>query len=75
MFDPSLVGPRIAEARRERNLTQPELADLLNLSLRSLQGYEAGAIIPFKHLPRIAAVLGKPQEWFVLSSNGNGAGP
>lgn len=60
-----LVGRRIAQARREAGLTQHQLADALGVSRRSVQGYESGAVAPYRHLRRLAEVLGRPSEWFV----------
>jgi len=69
------IGRQIAAARQQRGLTQRELARLLALSERSVQGYEAGAVVPYKHLPELGRVLGRPPEWFLLPSNGNGSHP
>lgn len=59
------IGLRIALARRERGLTQEQLSDLANISERSLQDYEAGVTVPYKHMPVVARLLGRPVEWFL----------
>lgn len=67
------IGARIAQARRERGLTQEELSDLASISARSLQDYEGGVTIPYKHLPTFARILRRPVEWF-LHGDGEEAG-
>jgi len=59
------VGRRIARARKEAGLTQQELADRVGVTRRSIQGYEAGAIAPYRHLDRLAEALGRSREWLV----------
>jgi transcriptional regulator with XRE-family HTH domain len=49
------IGTRIANARRQAGLTQRELAARLGVTPRSIQNYEAGIAIPYKHLRRIEA--------------------
>lgn len=46
-------------------MTQPELAELLNVSHRSLQDYEAGGRIPWKHFARLEQIFQKDLEWFL----------
>lgn len=59
------IGGRIAQARRERGLTQEQLAGMCSFSERSLQDYEAGTTIPYKHLTELGAILGRKTEWFL----------
>lgn len=60
------IGDRIAKARREAGgMTQEQLADLVDVSERSIQNYEAGVSIPYKHLHRIAEVLNRSVGWFL----------
>lgn len=60
------IGARIALARNEAGLTQDELSDLAQgFKRRSLQDYETGVTIPFKHLREISALLDRPVEWFL----------
>ena len=63
------LGGRIASARIEAGLTQQELADRIGVTRRSLQGYEAGRVAPYRHLERLAEVLERPRAWF-LPDNG-----
>ncbi len=59
------IGARISQARNERGLTQEQLAEIAPFSKRSLQDYEAGVTIPYKHLRDLARLLNRPEEWFL----------
>lgn len=60
------IGARIAQARREADgMTQEELADALNVSKRSVQEYEAGNTIPWKHFSRLEEIFERPLSWFL----------
>ena len=63
------VGRRIALARREAGLTQQELADALGVTRRSLQGYEAGTVVPYKHLGTLGRILDRPPQWFLADDD------
>src|SRR4051812_3110916 len=64
------IGARIEQARKERGLTQEQLADLVTgFSKRSLQDYEAGKTIPYKHLAELSRLLNRPQEWFLYGDD------
>jgi transcriptional regulator with XRE-family HTH domain len=64
------IGARIALARKERGLSQEELADMVaGFSKRSLQDYEAGVTIPYKHLNELGRLLKKPEEWFLYGDD------
>jgi transcriptional regulator with XRE-family HTH domain len=64
--DAAAVGRRIVQARRESGgMTQETLAELLCVCKRSVQAYEAGQRIPYRHLPRLAAVFDRPAGWFL----------
>jgi transcriptional regulator with XRE-family HTH domain len=67
------IGARIATARRQAGLTQRELAARLGVTPRSIQNYEAGAVIPYKHLRRIEALARKRSGW-LLSGDGGDTG-
>jgi transcriptional regulator with XRE-family HTH domain len=60
------VGRRIAAARNAAGLTQEELASRLGVTRRSVQGYEAGTVAPFRHLDRLSQALDRPSGWFLL---------
>jgi len=59
------IGARLAQARNEAGLTQEQVADLATFSKRSLQDYEYGVTIPYRHMREIAGILGRPVEWFL----------
>jgi transcriptional regulator with XRE-family HTH domain len=60
------VGRRIARARYEAGwMTQKTLAELLCVCKRSVQSYEAGATIPYRHLHRLADIFERPATWFL----------
>lgn len=65
VFEPQDIGARIATARKEAGLTQEELADLVGVSTRSLQGYEAGEVLPYRHLSKFADVLQRTVPWLL----------
>jgi len=59
------TSSRIREGRKAAGLTQKELAAALRLSVRSVQNYESGAIVPYRHLRAIESILGKPHGWLL----------
>lgn len=64
--NPRAVGRRIARARRDAGgMTQRELANLLQVSERSVAAYEAGTVLPFKYLGKIEAAVDKPRAWLL----------
>jgi PAS domain S-box-containing protein len=63
----ALVGRRIAQARKEAGLTQQELAEQVGVTRRSVQGYESGAVLPYRHLDRLAEVLDRSPEWLLAT--------
>ena len=65
VFDAEAIGDRIRQARKETGATIEDFAALINVSTRSLSGYERGEVIPYKHIKRIAAVSGKPEQWLL----------
>jgi len=59
------VGINLKKARKEAGLTQVDLANELNMSPMMISRYEVGLnSIPYKHLERIAQILGKPVTYF-----------
>jgi transcriptional regulator with XRE-family HTH domain len=65
-FDANAIGARIKHARIEAGLTQEDLADLAEgFGKRSLQAYETGGSIPFKHLREIGTLLSRETAWFL----------
>ena len=68
--DANGIGARIAQARREAGLTQDAVAAALGVTRRSIQAYEAGVIIPYKHLDALESALGCAPNW-LLGGDGN----
>jgi transcriptional regulator with XRE-family HTH domain len=71
------LGLRIAEARRNADLTQQQLADALTISQPQLASYEVGRRrVPVSMLPKLARLLGTAIEALIGDSNeGNAATP
>jgi transcriptional regulator with XRE-family HTH domain len=69
------IGLRIAAARRERGLTQAEFAKLVGVTSRSVQAYEAGKIVPWRHLDRFEEITRRPRSWFLRGSADPGPAP
>ena len=67
------IGSRIRQARKERNLTQADLADLLGITTRSVQNYESGAIVPYRHLSAIETLTRKRPGWLLRADEDAGA--
>ena len=68
-FEARAIGERIKRARNEAGLTQEEMAELAEFSKRSLQDYEAGNTIPYRHMREIGAITRKPVEWFLYGDD------
>lgn len=59
------VGRRIVQARKERGMTQVELAQKVGVSQRSAQAWENGETIPYRKMKLIARVVKKSPEWIL----------
>jgi transcriptional regulator with XRE-family HTH domain len=60
------IGRRIALARNETGgMTQVQLAELLNVSARSVQDYEHGVTVPWRYFERLEEITGRPLRWFL----------
>lgn len=60
-----ISGPKLTELRRERHLTQLELAGMMGLTegrVRQLEGDETAAVLPSK-FRKLAESLGESQDW------------
>lgn len=58
MFNMKKVGRKIALLRKEKDLTQMELADMLNISYQAVSNWERGETMPdISKLPEIALIL------------------
>lgn len=58
------VGRRIAQARKEAQMRQEDLARELGVSVRTIYAYESGETPPHRNLRQIADILGRPVDWF-----------
>ena len=67
------IGRRLAQARKEAGLTQEQLAELVGVTPRSIQGYEAGKVVPYRHLKRLEEITGKAPSWFLRNEPEAGA--
>jgi predicted transcriptional regulator len=64
--DTRAVGRRIAQARHESGrMSQQTLAELLCVCRRSVQSYEAGKRVPYRHLHRLEEIFERPPSWFL----------
>lgn len=62
------VGKRISKLRKNLNITQSDLAEILNVHIASIKKYEADKMMPKKeHLEKIASVLNVSP--YVISKN------
>ena len=60
------IGKRIAQARQEAGgMTQLELAEFLKVAPRTMQAYEQGEIVPYRHMRTLEDVLDRPVAWFL----------
>lgn len=67
------LGKRVAERRKEQDLTQAQLAELLGISQQSVASYEVGRLrIPASMLPRLAEVLAVPVDALLGLKPANG---
>lgn len=58
MFDMKKIGRKIAMIRKEKDLTQMELADMLNISFQAVSNWERGETMPdVSKLPEIAQIF------------------
>ncbi len=59
MFDTMLIGKKIAELRKRKNMTQPELADEMGVSFQAVSNWERGNSMPdISKLSELAEILG-----------------
>lgn len=67
------LGARIAQLRKEHNLTQVQLAEQLGISQQTLAHYEVGRLrVPASMLPTLAQIFGASVD--VLLGRGNKRG-
>ena len=59
MFDMESIGRKISELRKQKNMTQMELADKMNISFQAVSNWERGNSMPdISKLPELAEILG-----------------
>ncbi len=59
MFDAAEIGRRISRLRKEKDMTQPALADVMGVSFQAVSNWERGASMPdIGKLPELAQALG-----------------
>lgn len=74
-FESPEIGERIAQARRHAGLRQEDLADMIGVSTRTVQGYELGETSQYRRLKAISEVTGRPVEWFLHGDRPDEADP
>lgn len=60
-----LTGERIARARKDVSLSQRALAARLGVSVRTVQNYEAGRFVPYRHFEALSRLLGRSTGWLL----------
>ena len=58
------ISARIRQSRLEAGLTQPEMAELLDVTLRTYQNYE-GDRVPWDLMGRISDITGRSLRWLL----------
>ncbi len=59
MFDMTKIGRKISQTRKNKGLTQMELADKLGISYQAVSNWERGATMPdISKLPELAEIFG-----------------
>lgn len=68
------LGARIAQLRKEHNLTQVQLAEQLGISQQTLAHYEVGRLkVPASMLPTLAQIFGASVDVLLGAGNKRGA--
>lgn len=61
-----LVGQKIKQARQSKGMTQSDLADLLDISSKTVSAIEVGRVEPsISQMQAISAVLEEPIGYFI----------
>lgn len=74
VFEPEEIGDRIKRARERAGLRQEDLADLIGMSTRQVQNYEAGESKQYGKLRAIAGATGVSVDWLLHGETENGNG-
>lgn len=70
MFDTMQIGKRIAELRKQNDMTQFELADRLSISFQAVSNWERGNSMPdIAKLPELAELFGVSIDQILGKSN------
>ena len=59
------IGGRVAEARRRAGLTQKQLADLVGVGERAVQGWELGQSHPYRRIATLERILNVNRDWIL----------
>lgn len=61
-----MFGKRLRSMRMKRGFTQPQMADSIDVALRTYQGYEGGTRSPsLETLVRLADILDVPTDYLL----------
>lgn len=52
-------------------MTQRQLGDKIGVTERSVAGWEGGERIPFAHIPKLAQILKRPEDWILHGDEGS----
>lgn len=63
--DESTVGGRIVAARLEMGMKQRELAELIQVSERSMQAYESDEVVPYLKIVELSEILNKSPAYLL----------
>ena len=67
------IGKRVAEACRRAGLTQKELAELIGVGQRAVQGWELGRSHPYRRLAALERVLKVDRDWLLRGNAADNA--
>jgi DNA-binding XRE family transcriptional regulator len=65
----TILGARVAAARRDRGMTQRDLAQALGISAWTVDRIESGYVDPGRYIPSIADVTHASREWFASAES------
>lgn len=68
MFDIVEVGARIRDRRKERGLTQDELAEIIRVSPQAVSKWERGLAVPeISNLKEISRIFGVSVDYLIAN--------
>lgn len=69
MLDPFLIAKKLKQLRKEKGITQAELAEGAKIGLSTVKQYESGKRVPEKYiLTQLANYFGVLEEWITGQS-------